>query len=151
MKHTFSALLIALMAFGAQQVHAQSDASAPAKQAKKAPAKEAKSKKKTAGAEEKEPDTSGMTQVDFKCAHGDQITIYENPNDDKQIVMRWKQHAHQMMRVDTTTGANRFENQKDGLVWIGIPAKGMLLDSKKGQQLANECKNPQQEQEAQKS
>ena len=31
-----------------------------------------------------------------------------------------------------------------GLVWIGIPAKGLLLDSKKGQQLANECKNAEQ-------
>jgi hypothetical protein len=29
-------------------------------------------------------------------------------------------------------------------VWIHIPAKAILLDSKKGQQLANECMNPQQ-------
>ncbi|HYD81478.1 MAG TPA: hypothetical protein VEC06_16850 [Paucimonas sp.] len=148
MKRPFSALLIAILAFGAQQTFAQSDASAPAKQVKKAQAKKAKSKK-AAAEEEKEPDTNGMTAVDFKCAHGDRITIYENPGDDKQVAMRWKRKLHQMTRVDTTTGAHRFENPKAGLVWIGIPAKGMLLDSKKGQQLANECRNHQQEQEAQ--
>ena len=31
-----------------------------------------------------------------------------------------------------------------GIVWIGIPAKGILLDSRKGQQLANECKSAEQ-------
>jgi len=51
---------------------------------------------------------------------------------------------HSMHRVSTTTGAHRFENAKNGLVWIGIPAKGMLLDSKKGKQLANECRSPEQ-------
>jgi hypothetical protein len=49
-----------------------------------------------------------------------------------------------MTRVSTSTGADRFENRMHGLVWIGIPAKGMLLDSKKGLQLANECKSPDQ-------
>ncbi|MCY1251071.1 hypothetical protein D9M72_647880 [compost metagenome] len=29
-------------------------------------------------------------------------------------------------------------------MWIGIPAKGMLLDSKQGRQLANECKDAEQ-------
>ena len=28
-----------------------------------------------------------------------------------------------MTRIETTTGAHRFENKKAGLVWIGIPAK----------------------------
>jgi hypothetical protein len=31
-----------------------------------------------------------------------------------------------------------------GLIWIGIPAKGMLLDSKQNRQLANECRNAEQ-------
>lgn len=150
MKYTFSALLIAMLAFGAQQAFAESNASAPAKSAKKATAKKSKSKK-AAREEEKEPDMTGLTAVDFNCAHGDKVTIYANPNDDKQVEIRWKHHMHHMMRVETTTGATRFENPQAGLVWIGIPSKSMLLDSKKGQQLANECKNPQQEQEAQKS
>jgi hypothetical protein len=49
-----------------------------------------------------------------------------------------------MTRVETSTGAHRFESRRQGLVWIGIPAKGILLDSKKGQQLANDCKSAEQ-------
>ena len=49
-----------------------------------------------------------------------------------------------MTRVGTSTGASRFENTTFGLVWIGIPAKSMLLDSKANRQLANECKNAEQ-------
>ena len=72
------------------------------------------------------------------------MTIYQNAGDEQHIALQWKKRLHRLTRVDTTTGANRFENRKFGLLWIGIPAKGILLDSKKGQQLANECKNPEQ-------
>ena len=46
--------------------------------------------------------------------------------------------------MGTTTGALRFENPHWGLIWIGIPAKGILLDSKLNRQLAHECKNAEQ-------
>ena len=45
--------------------------------------------------------------------------------------------------MGTTTGAQRFENPKFGLIWIGIPSKGILLDSTLNRQLANECKKPE--------
>ncbi len=45
-----------------------------------------------------------------------------------------------MTTVSTTTGAVRLEDKASGLVWIQIPAKSMLLNSKQGLQLANECK-----------
>lgn len=105
--------------------------------AKKAPAKPAEE-------EEKEPDVAGLQPVEFHCELGNNLTIYRSATDDQQIALRWNKHLHHMMRVTTTTGANRFENAKKGLVWIGIPAKGILLDSKKGHQLANECKSSEQ-------
>lgn len=36
-----------------------------------------------------------------------------------------------MLRTATTTGAERYEDKSTGLVWVNIPAKSMLLDSKK--------------------
>jgi hypothetical protein len=96
-------------------------------------------------ADEKEADTNGAASIDFSCELGNKLTIYQNSDDAKHIRLRWKKHLHLLTRVDTTTGANRFENQHFGLVWIGIPAKGILLDSKKGLQLANECKNSEQQ------
>jgi hypothetical protein len=92
----------------------------------------------------KEPDISSGSHTDYQCALGAELTIYENKGDSKHVALRWGKIVHRMRRVETTTGAERFENRKSGLVWIGIPAKGMLLDAKKGQQLANECKSPDQ-------
>jgi hypothetical protein len=94
--------------------------------------------------DDKAPDLANLTTIDYECALGDKVTLYENAVDGKHIGLRWKTGVHRLTRVTTTTGANRFENRKQGLVWIGIPAKGMLLDSKKGQQLANECRNAEQ-------
>jgi hypothetical protein len=91
-----------------------------------------------------EPEMKGFHKTDFNCELGNKLTIYEKANDSKSIGLKWGKTVHELTRVETTTGANRFENRQAGLVWIGIPAKGMLLDSKKGHQLANECKSADQ-------
>lgn len=91
-----------------------------------------------------EPGVEGSSVVDFDCELGNKITIYQNANDDNFIALRWKKRLHRLKRVGTTTGALRFENRLYGLIWIGIPAKGMLLDSKQNRQLANECRNAEQ-------
>ena len=138
---------------------AKTTASKPA--AKKAPAKSSKGKAAAAATaagaagvagaaaagtdeEDREPDTTGSTDLDYNCALGDKVTIFSNAADDKHIALRWNKRLLRLTRVETTTGANRFENRRQGIVWIGIPAKGILLDSKKGQQLANECKSVEQ-------
>ncbi|WP_317204883.1 hypothetical protein [Janthinobacterium sp.] len=113
----------------------------------KAKAKAAKAAAKPAAApdeEADEPDTGGSTTTEFHCELGNKITIYNNDNDAKHIALRWKKRLHRLTQVGTTTGALRFENRLYGLVWIGIPAKGMLLDSKQNRQLANECKSAEQ-------
>jgi hypothetical protein len=125
--------------------------------AKKAPAKSSKHKAAaaaTAGAagaaaagtdeEDREPDTAGSVSLDYDCALGDKVTIFSSESDDKHIGLRWNKRLLRLTRVETTTGAHRFENRRQGMVWIGIPAKGILLDSKKGQQLANDCKSADQ-------
>tara|TARA_R110001599_G_scaffold64023_3_gene178466 strand:+ start:35828 stop:36298 length:471 start_codon:yes stop_codon:yes gene_type:complete len=91
-----------------------------------------------------EANLRGSNATDFNCELGNKITTYINPEDKKHLAIRWKNKLHRLHRVDTSTGANRFENNKYGLVWIDIPAKAMLLDSNKGQQLANECRDPEQ-------
>jgi len=120
------------------------DAAAPAKSAAQKTAKKTTSKNSRANREE-QPDIKGLLPTAFDCELGNKLTIYSDAMDDQQITLQWNKYLHKMTRVSTTTGAQRFENAKNGLVWIGIPAKGMLLDSKKGKQLANECKNSEQQ------
>jgi hypothetical protein len=116
--------------------------------------KKATAKKKASAAkneaqpeDDDQPDVKGLQATAFNCELGNKITIYTDTANDQQIALHWNKRMHRMLRVSTTTGAHRFENAKNGLVWIGIPAKGMLLDSKKGKQLANECRSPEQETE----
>ncbi len=94
--------------------------------------------------DEPEPDITDTKVTDYACELGNKITIYTNEKDDSNIALRWKKRLHRLARVGTTTGALRFENKNYGLVWIGIPSKGILLDSKLNRQLANECKNADQ-------
>ena len=134
---TLGAMTLCLSPFA----HAADDAKKPVKHTKH---KAAPAPAKEADPEEDEPDTTGSISVDFNCELGNQVTIFANEADDKHIALRWKKRVHRLTRVGTSTGAQRFENGRYGLVWIGIPAKSMLLDSKQGRQLANECKNTQQ-------
>ena len=130
--------------------HAETE---PAKKTvKKAAAKtKAKAKAEPAPVVPKAPDEEADepaitdTKIDeFDCELGNKITIYKNDNDESHIALRWKKRLHRLTRVGTTTGAHRFENKLYGLIWIGIPAKGMLLDSKQNRQLANECRDAEQ-------
>ncbi|MDO8702376.1 MAG: hypothetical protein Q7J77_08125 [Undibacterium sp.] len=87
-----------------------------------------------------EPNVKQSKNFDYKCELGNSLTMYTNAEDNQHVAMRWKNRIYRMTRIETSTGANRFENRKAGFIFIGIPAKGLLLDSHKGKQLANECK-----------
>jgi membrane-bound inhibitor of C-type lysozyme len=111
----------------------------------KAKAKSKKADKAEAAAPaEPEPDLTDTVSTDYNCELGNKVTIYANEHDDTHIALRWQKRLHRLERVSTTTGAQRFENSKFGLIWIGIPSKGILLDSKLNRQLANDCKNATQ-------
>ena len=94
--------------------------------------------------DEAEPDITDTRVTEYTCELNNKVTIYTNEGDDSHIALRWKKRLHRMERVGTTTGALRFENTNFRLVWIGIPSKGILLDSRLNRQLANECKNAEQ-------
>ena len=136
----------------AKEKHPKAEAVLKA-QAKKKPSRKAQAAAAAAAAaaavaanplEVNEPDITDTKVTEYACELGNKITIYTNDTDDSHIALRWKQRLHRLSRIGTTTGALRFENPHYGLIWIGIPAKGILLDSKLNRQLANECKNAEQ-------
>ncbi len=127
---------------------AQAQTTAPAKKSVK---KAGKSKAVAKPVETKvpdedadEPNVADAAVTEFDCELGNKITVYANAKDEAHIALRWKKRLHRLTRVGTTTGAQRFENHLYGLIWIGIPAKAMLLDSKRNRQLANECRDAEQ-------
>lgn len=123
---------------------AKKPAKKPGKKAKAAAAVTAAAVVAANPLEVDEPDITDNKTTDYDCELGNKITIYTNDNDAAHIALRWKNRLHRLARIGTTTGALRFENPHYGLIWIGIPSKGILLDSKLNRQLANECKNAEQ-------
>ncbi|WP_408160790.1 hypothetical protein [Herbaspirillum lusitanum] len=76
----------------------------------------------------------------FACEMGNKVEVKYEGRVTDGVTLVWKGSAYRMEPVTTSTGAVRLENKGEGLVWIQIPSKSMLLNSKAGQQLANDCK-----------
>lgn len=81
---------------------------------------------------------ASLLSGNFYCEMGNRVDLVSDSGGD--VKLTWKGRSYPMLAVTTTTGAVRLEDKASGLVWIQIPAKSMLLNSKLGQQLANECK-----------
>lgn len=106
---------------------------------KKAPVAAAAAGATAATASEAAFNISDATSIEWHCEMGRSLKIYKKDADVNHIAILWQNRLNPMTRVATSTGADRFEDKKTGLLWIDIPAKGMLLDTKNGSQLANEC------------
>ena len=52
----------------------------------------------------------------------------------------WEKKDYTLRAVNARSGALRYEDAASGLVWLVIVGKAMLLDTKHGKQLANDCK-----------
>lgn len=52
--------------------------------------------------------------------------------------------SYTVVPEETTTGAVRLEDKKAGIVWIQIPAKSMLMNTKLGQRVADQCVTDEQ-------
>ncbi len=56
-------------------------------------------------------------------------------------------HTKTIVRLviqETTSGAVRLEDKKSGLLWIQIPAKSMLMNTRLGRRVADGCVTPEQ-------
>ena len=86
------------------------------------------------------PRRAALMAGKFHCEQGNRVEVSADPQRPDAIKLDWKGRSYPMMAVGTSTGALRYEDAASGNVWIQIPAKSMLLNTKAGQQLANECK-----------
>jgi hypothetical protein len=75
----------------------------------------------------------------YRCELNRNVEIRQISADGQTMEISWAGKTHSLQAVNARSGALRFENAADGLTWLVIVGKSMLLDSRKGQQLANEC------------
>lgn len=85
---------------------------------------------------------ASAAKTDMVCESGQPMSVRGDHRFDAVIEVGWRGQLYTMQRVRTTTGANRYEDAQSGLVWISIPAKAMMLDSRRGAPIVNDCKVP---------
>lgn len=78
---------------------------------------------------------TGTAQCEF-----DQ-TVSVDPVQDKPGYFRvaFNKAAYVMTPQETTTGAVRLEDKRNGIVWLQIPAKSMMMNQKVGQRMVDGC------------
>ncbi len=52
--------------------------------------------------------------------------------------------SYTMVPQETTTGAVRLEDKKNGVVWLQIPSKSMMMNHKIGQRMVDGCMHAEQ-------
>ena len=85
------------------------------------------------------PSLSLKTGV-YHCDLNRRVELRQVAEDKKSAILYWEKRNYTLHLVSTQTGALRLEDRTSGLTWITIPGKSMLLDTKQGRQLANDCR-----------
>ncbi len=73
------------------------------------------------------------------CEFGEQVDVTPVDGKPGHFRLRHRQATYQLVPQETTTGAVRLEDRRAGIVWLQIPAKSMLMNSKIGQRLVDNC------------
>jgi len=76
----------------------------------------------------------------YRCELGQKVEIQRDAKDANLIKLNWKGKRLTLQRHDSTSGLPRYEDRQNGLLWIDLPWKSVLMDARTGHPLANECK-----------
>lgn len=76
----------------------------------------------------------------YRCDLNRAVLVRQVAPDQTTAVLQWDKKDYTLKAVAARSGALRYEDSTSGLVWLVIVGKSMLLDTKNGKQLANDCK-----------
>lgn len=78
------------------------------------------------------------------CEFGQSIQITPVDGKPGYFEIVFKKTTYTLVPHETTTGAVRLEDRKAGVVWLQIPAKSMLLNSRIGERMVDNCLHSEQ-------
>lgn len=90
------------------------------------------------------PGTDDVHVGRMVCELGNAVNVTPDAGQPGSYWVQMRQHRFHMWPVATTTGAVRLEDPKAGAMWLQLPHKSMLMNSKLGQRMADECQSAHQ-------
>ena len=90
------------------------------------------------------PETSDVHTGRMVCELGNSVTVSPDPQQPARFIVQMKKNTYLMTPVETSTGAVRLEDAQAGAMWLQLPHKSMLMNSKLGQRMADECQSDHQ-------
>ena len=79
-----------------------------------------------------------------RCEFDQAVNVAAVPNQKGWFNVEYKGKSYLMAPESTTTGAVRLEDKKNGMMWLQIANKSMLMNSKIGQRMVDNCVHPSQ-------
>jgi hypothetical protein len=141
------ALLVSAFCVGVAQ------AETPTAKPKAAATKPAKPAAKAAAPVEKPLPAADQEQLaaaqraltgEYACEFDQKIDVGMSPKSPGYLVIKFKNNLFTMKPVLSSTGALRLEDVTGRTLWIQIANKSMLMDTKIGQRMVDNCVHPEQ-------
>ncbi len=78
------------------------------------------------------------------CELGNSVYVSVDAQNPGHFHVQMNKHTFHMSPVVSATGAIRLEDPHAGAMWLQLSNKSMLMNSKLGQRMADECQSPDQ-------
>ena len=78
------------------------------------------------------------------CELGNAVHVTPDTQNADHFHVQMNKHLFHMRPVVSATGAIRLEDAQAGAMWLQLSNKSMLMNSKLGQRMADECQSPEQ-------
>ena len=78
------------------------------------------------------------------CELGNSVNVTADTQNPGHFHVQMQKHTYHMSPVVSATGAIRLEDSQAGAMWLQLSNKSMLMNSKLGQRMADECQSPHQ-------
>lgn len=81
---------------------------------------------------------------DASCEFNQTVSVQPHPSRPGLFHVMFKNQTFTMTPEPTTTGAVRLEDKRAGAMWLQIPTKSMLMNSRLGQRMVDACTHADQ-------